>query len=111
MVRFLIESGANIKGENLQVDALVQTVLADHPDVLAVLIEKRFDVNAKDDLGMTPLHYAAMTDYGDSKIAHKLLAAGAKSDIKNKDGETPEQEATRLHLKQLADVLSSGASN
>jgi ankyrin repeat protein len=111
MVRFLIESGANIEGEDQQVDALVQTVLANNKDVLAVLIEKHFDVNAKDDLGMTPLHYAAMTCYGDTEIAHMLLAAGAKKDIKDNDGETPEQAAARLHLNQLASVLSSGAGS
>jgi ankyrin repeat protein len=107
MVRFLIESGANIQGDRLQSEALQHAVLADYPDVLSVLIEKNFNVNAADEYGMTPLHYAAMTDYGDTEMIRKLLAAGAKRDLKDKEGETPEQAAARLHLTQLADALRS----
>ncbi|QHN03606.1 hypothetical protein FTO74_09660 [Granulicella sp. WH15] len=57
---------------------------------------------------MTPLHYAAMTYYGDTDIARILLDAGAKRNIKDKDGETPEHAAARLYLNQLADVLGGG---
>ena len=67
-----------------QVVPLVQALLANYTDVLAVLIEKHFDVNAKDDYGTTSLHYAAMTDYGDTRTVQMLLAAGAKRDIKDK---------------------------
>jgi ankyrin repeat protein len=111
MVRFLIESGAETQGNERQFTALQTAVLANSKDVLAVLIEKGFDVNAMDKFGMTPLHYAAMTDYGDTEVVKKLLAAGASKNIKNKDGETPGQAAGRLHLDQLADVLRSGAGN
>lgn len=111
MVRFLIESGADIQGDTLQAEALQHVVLADYRDVLSVLIEKGFNVNATDEYGMTPLHYAAMTDYGDTEIVRKLLAAGAKTDAKDKGGETPGQAAARLHLTQLADALGSPAAN
>jgi uncharacterized protein len=107
MIRFLIESGANTQGSQLQCAALELAVVSDHRDVLALLIEKGFDVNATDKLGMTALHYAAMADYGDTEIARKLLAAGAKRDIKDKDGETAAAVASRLQLNQLAEALGT----
>ncbi len=111
MVRFLIDSGANIEGSDRQSVALERAVLANYKDVLSVLIEKGFDVNATDKLGMTPLHYAAMTDYGDTEIVQRLLAAGARIDLKDRDDETAGQAASRLHLTQLANALSSAAEN
>jgi len=111
MVRFLIESGANIQGDDRQFAALQTAVLANYIDILSVLIEKGFNVNATDKRGMTPLHYAAMTDYGDTEAVQKLLAAGANRDIKDEDGETAGQAAARLHLKQCVDVLRSAAGN
>ncbi len=111
MVRFLIESGANIQGNDRQFIDLERAVLANYKDVLSVLIEKGFNVNATDKLGMTPLHYAAMTDYGDTEIVQRLLAAGARVDIKDKDDETAGQAASRLHFTQLADALGGSTRN
>ncbi len=111
MVRLLIESGANIQGNDRQFAALQTAVLANYADILSLLIEKGCDVNATDKRGMTPLHYAAMTDYGDTEVVQKLLAAGAKRDIKDKEGETPGQAAARLHLTQFANVLGGAAAN
>jgi ankyrin repeat protein len=111
MVRFLIKSGANIQGNDGQFSALQTAILANNTDVLAVLIQGGFDVNATDRHGMTPLHYAAMTDYGDTEIVQRLLAAGAKRDIKDKEGETPVEAAARLHLTQFVDVLRSTSGN
>jgi ankyrin repeat protein len=111
MVRLLIESGANIQGNDRQFAALQTAVLANYTDILSLLIEKGFDVNVRDKHGMTPLHYAAMTDYGDTEIVRKLLAAGANRDIKDEEGETPAQAAARRHLTQFAEVLGGTAGN
>ncbi|EFQ99067.1 ankyrin repeat domain-containing protein 44 [Nannizzia gypsea CBS 118893] len=44
------------------------------------------DINAQDDMGMTPLHWAALKD--DVEAVSALLAAGADFTIRNKRGKT-----------------------
>ena len=74
-------------------------------DVVAVLIAKGADVNAPDGIGLTPLHYASMADYGDTAIVQQLLAAGAKRDAKDPEGHTPLQTAEKFHYVKLASAL------
>jgi ankyrin repeat protein len=60
-------------------------------DVMKVLIAKGADVNAANDAGMTPLHYAAAR--GSDRIIEFLAGQGAKFDVKNKQGRTPAELA------------------
>ena len=55
--------------------------------VTEFLIEKKVDLNAQDDQGRTPLHYAASADY--ASATEKLLAAGANFKAKDKKGRSP----------------------
>ena len=50
------------------------------------------DVNAKDESGMTPLHYA--TSLGHTEVAELLIAEGADVNAKDVDGDTPLDMAT-----------------
>jgi ankyrin repeat protein len=59
----------------------------DPVDVMKLLVDKGADVNAANDLGMTPVHYAVQR--GVDRIIEYLAAHGAKFDIKNKQGRTP----------------------
>ena len=52
------------------------------------LIEAGADVNAREDQGWTPLHFAAK-DSGNLEIVRALLDAGAEVDAENADGEPP----------------------
>jgi uncharacterized protein len=56
-------------------------------DVMKALIAKGADVNAANDAGMTPLHYAAQR--GSDRIIEFLASQGARFDLKNKQGRTP----------------------
>ncbi len=109
MVRLLIDSGASMGGNNEQAHYLRNAVLGDRRDVIAVLIEKGINVNATDESGLTALHYAAMTDYGDTDVVRQLLAAGAKPELKDKSGETAQDAATRLNLLHIGDALKANA--
>ncbi|WP_330359017.1 ankyrin repeat domain-containing protein [Mycobacteroides abscessus] len=51
------------------------------------LIDSGADVNAKDDEGNTPLHFAATHD--SAEVVRMLLDAGAEVDAANGKGETP----------------------
>jgi ankyrin repeat protein len=60
-------------------------------DVMRVLIGKGADVNAANDAGMTPMHFAAQR--GSDRIIEFLAAQGARLDVKNKQGRTPSELA------------------
>jgi ankyrin repeat protein len=63
------------------------------------------DVNAKDDLGLTPLHEAA--EDGHKEIAELLIAGSAEVNAKNEDGYTPLLSAVGLlanHARSLGIV-------
>jgi ankyrin repeat protein len=75
----------------------------DPVDVMRLLVEKGADVNAVNDLGMTPLHYAVQR--GADKTIEYLASKGARFDVKNKQGRTPVDLArgrTATLVKQLS---------
>ena len=73
--------------------------------VLEFLIEKKVDLNATDEDGWTALHFAAMANAENSVKA--LLKAGAKSDLKNSDGEVAADLATKPAVAKLFGRKSS----
>ena len=74
----------------------------DPVDVMKALVAKGADVNAANDAGMTPMHYAVQR--GADRIIEYLASAGARFDTKNKQGRTPVDLArgrTAALIKQL----------
>jgi ankyrin repeat protein len=76
-------------------------------DVMKALIGKGADVNAANDAGMTPLHYAAQR--GSDRIVEFLASQGARFDTKNKQGRTP-SELARGKTAALMSKLASGTN-
>jgi acyl-CoA-binding protein len=59
-----------------------------HVEIIEYLLDAGFDCNLIDSEGSTPLHHAA---YSGNKMSYAALVnRGARSDILNLDGETPE---------------------
>ena len=58
------------------------------------------DVNAKDNVGFTPLHRAATTE-----IAELLIAKGADVNAKSRDGYTPLDKASSRKRTEIVDLL------
>jgi ankyrin repeat protein len=72
---------------------------------MKVLIAKGANVNAANDAGMTPLHYAAQR--GSERIIEFLAAQGARFDVKNKQGRSP-SELARGKTAALMNKLAAG---
>ena len=78
-----------------------------HKEVAELLIDKGADVNAKDEWGSTPLHYAALK--GHKEVAELLIDKGADVHAKGDDGKTPIDFATHPDnpnaAAEIADLL------
>lgn len=74
-----------------------------HLEMVEVLLKAGANVNAKDNEGATPLHYAAMNDA--TKLAELLLKAGANVNEKTHSGITPIEAAIRANSSATAEVL------
>ena len=61
------------------------------------------DVNAKDNNGVSPLHYAVY--YGEKEVAELLIAKGADVNAKDEDAETPLDNAIMCKHPETADLL------
>jgi uncharacterized protein len=75
----------------------------DPVDVMKLLVEKGADVNAANEAGMTPMHYAVQR--GVEPIIQYLASKGARFDAKNKSGRSPADLArgrTAILVKQLS---------
>jgi len=67
------------------------------------------DVNAKNDWGETPLHYAAY--WGHKEIAELLITKGADVNAKNRGGYTPLHSAAYYGQKEVAELLIAEGAN
>ncbi|RMD45923.1 MAG: ankyrin repeat domain-containing protein [Aquificota bacterium] len=82
---------------------LIEAVKSGNIDRVRLLIAKGADINAKDERGGTPLHWAAY--YNRKEIAKLLLMQGANPEIKDKNGFTPEDVARINGKKEILNLL------
>jgi ankyrin repeat protein len=77
-----------------------------------LLISRGAAVNVVDKLGMTPLLWAANTDFGDAAMIELLLQSGANAGVRNKDGLTPLELAKKFgHANLIPALLRGKATN
>ena len=84
----LVTLGAPVDRTDARITPLVKAVLGDQVEMARFLIAKGADVNHVDGNGMTPLLYAASIDFGSPAMIDMLLKAGARVDMKTKEGKT-----------------------
>lgn len=89
--------------------SLAEVIRDGDRDVALQMIKAGADVNAAQEDGTTPLHWAAYTV--DPELAQALLARGARAQVKNRYGVTPLAEAVKVADAGLVRMLlKAGAS-
>ncbi len=79
------------------------------PAMAEIFLQHGADVNARDDYGMTPLHWTAKHDGNqdaDYRMARLLLQHGADPQAQDQDGETPLQIATGRNPRMARILLT-----
>jgi len=107
----LVRLGAPVDRTDLRITPLVKAVLGDQVEMAKFLIAKGADVNHVDTNGMTALLYAASIDFGSSAMIDMLLKAGARTDVKTKDGKTALELARQYRHTHLIPSLEHVAAN
>ena len=90
VARTLLDLGVPVDfADGNGITMLGRAVLNDDVEMARLLIARGANVNVVDRMGMTPLLWAANIDFGSPAMVDVLLASGARSDARNKDGLTP----------------------
>lgn len=112
IARDLIAAGIDVNARTMryQQTALIGAVDREALPLIDVLLKTRgLDLDARDHLGLTALHYAAHT--GARSLARKLLKAGADPNVQDRYGFTPLHEAVANGHDALArDLVDAGAN-
>jgi ankyrin repeat protein len=107
----LVKLGAPVDRTDARITPLVKAVLGDQVEMAKFLIAKGAGVNHVDGNGMTPLLYAASIDFGSPAMIDALLKAGARTDMKTKEGKTALDLARQYHHTHLIPSLEHVAAN
>ncbi|MDG2167343.1 MAG: ankyrin repeat domain-containing protein [Opitutales bacterium] len=92
----------------VQAQALVDAVHAGNSRTLRSLLKQEVDLDVRDELGNTALHWAALN--GDARLVKEILKRGAEVDALNDAGATPliyaigNIQSVKALLKKGADV-------
>ncbi|QWX82523.1 ankyrin repeat domain-containing protein [Cellulophaga sp. HaHaR_3_176] len=107
LVRWLVEKGADIDAVDIYGCTALHRHASFHSGDISILLELGANVNAKNNNGETPLHYAAGGGFKVDDVK-RLIENGAKTEIVNKNGQTPFdyalKRANNINLIELVEV-------
>lgn len=104
-IKKLLASGANIEERNgAGLTPLMRALLLNRLDVMRLLIERKADLNARDDAGKTALMLVYQCSNG-AEMARLLVDSGADIDMKDPKGFTAIDYAHKYKRDELVDIL------
>jgi ankyrin repeat protein len=108
-VKLLIEKGANLDVKINNDPILIWSIKNNKTDITIALLKKGGDVNAKDNVGWTPLHYAA--PHSHVAIVKLLIEKGADINAKDNAGWTPLHAAAKNGKTEAVKLLIEKGAN
>lgn len=107
MLEFLMRKGGDPNEvDDDKISNLAWAAIANRVSIVQSLLAHGAQPNTVDRFGMTPLLYAASINHGDTTVMEKLLAAGADTTAKNKEGLTAFDLAKTYHHDALVKLLA-----
>jgi len=100
--RYLIDSGANLFNIASDGESAATIIISKGPEVIKLLLSTN-NINNKDRMGNTILHYAAIK--GQEDAIKTLLDLGALKNVKNNEDETPYDIAKRWGRTTILNLL------
>jgi len=106
MIRELARAGADLRVVDSDgVNLAGLAALNDAAGAVKALAGLGVDVNHVDHRGMTPLLWASTVEFGTGKVAEALLASGADSRIKGKNGVTARSQAEKYNNRAVLSAV------
>lgn len=105
-VTYLLEKGANpnLRSRNNMSNLPIHAAAAGgNREILAMLIDRGADINARQHGGWTPLHSSAQS--GDAETVKLLLSRGAEVDAQAENGQTALDLAMTKGFQSIVDLL------
>ena len=105
LFKFLFDNGANIYIKNNKGDSLlhIASETKTGQDILIWLIDKKLDINARNNKGQTPLNYSIIYQY--NHLSDILLKKGANINTKDNRGRTPIMCCAKIGDRETLRVL------
>lgn len=108
MLEFLISKGGDPNEiDDDKISNLAWAAIANRVSIVQSFLAHGAQLNTVDRFGMTPLLYAASINHGDTTVMEKLIAAGADTTAKNKEGLTAFDLAKKYHHDAMVKVLAA----
>jgi ankyrin repeat protein len=108
MVEYLISKGADLNEvDDDKISILSWAAISNRVNIVQSLLARGAKLNPVDRFGMTPLLYAASINHGDTTVMEKLIAAGADTNAKTKEGLTAFDLAKTYHHEAMVKLLAA----